>query len=80
MAKSPNAPTRAPAQVSAVTGEGVQKKTAPTFDQNPTLKPNPPDRGSTNIVTDQRQPAPRGPVTIAPGGGVYSNAQQPIDK
>jgi hypothetical protein len=65
MPKSPNAPSRAPAQVSAVTGEGVQKKTAPTFDQNPTLKPNPPDNGSTNVVTDQRMPAKRGPASAA---------------
>jgi hypothetical protein len=74
MPKSPQAPTRAPAQVSAITGEGTQKKTAPTFDQNPARKPNPPDNGSTNVITDQRQPAPRGPVDVGMYGG---EGQQP---
>jgi hypothetical protein len=77
MPKSPQAPQRAPAQVSAVTAEGAQKKTAPTFDQNPQRKPNPPDRGSTNVVTDQRQPAPRGPASL---GAASAQQQQLQDK
>ena len=72
MAKSPKAPTSAPAQVSAITAEGTEKKTAPTFNQSPKLKPNPPDRGSVNIVSDQRQPAPRGPRAPL-GGDSYGN-------
>jgi hypothetical protein len=77
MAKSPQAPTRAPAQTSAVTAEGTQKKTAPTFNQNPQLRPNPPDHGSTKIITDQRQPAPRGPANL---GGTSVQQQQLQDK
>ena len=78
MAKSPKAPTNAPAQVSAVTAEGAQKKTAPTFNQNPTLKPNPPSK-QVKIVQPDGQPAARGPQ--APLGGTsYGNQQQPIDK
>jgi hypothetical protein len=57
----PKPPAKAPTQPSPVTGKGIQYPTAPTFNQNPGLKPNPPDNGSTNIITNQRQPAPRGP-------------------
>jgi hypothetical protein len=63
------APTNAPAQVSAVTAQGVQAKTAPTFNQSPTLAPKPPDNGSTKIVDDQRQPGPRGPQAPLGGSG-----------
>lgn len=69
----PSAPTNAPTQVSAVTAEGVQKKTGPTFNQSPALKPSPPDRGSVNIINDKRQPAPRGP---APAMGLPGGQQQ----
>lgn len=66
------APTAAPTQTSAVTADGVAKKTAPTFSQSPTLKPSPPNNGSTNIISDQRQPAPRGPRAPLGGDG-YGN-------
>ena len=65
-------PGSAPTQVSAVTGKGTQPKTAATFNQAPTLKPNPPDNGSTKVIQDQRQPAPRGPRAPLGGNG-YGN-------
>ena len=71
---APQAPTRAPNLRPPTTGiGGEQPKTAPTFNQNPTLKPNPPDNGSVNVISDQRQPAPRGP---APAMGVPGGQQQ----
>lgn len=62
---SEKAPTNAPTQTSAVTGKGVQQKTAPTFNQSPTLAPKPADNGSVNIISDQRQPVPKGPANAA---------------
>jgi hypothetical protein len=62
-----------------VTAEGVQKKTGPTFAGNPPLRPNPPDRGSTNVVTDQRMPGKRGPAPAA-GGSTQVQQQQLQDK
>jgi hypothetical protein len=66
------APTNAPAQIHPLTGEGMQAKTAPTFNQSPKLAPKPPDNGSTKIVDDQRQPAPKGPRAPLGGNG-YGN-------
>lgn len=69
MANTPKAPTVAPNQIAPSTGEGQQGKTAPTFNQNPKLKPKPADNGTTNIINDQRQPSPRGPQAPLGGNG-----------
>lgn len=72
--KTPDAkaPVNAPTQTAPQTGEGQQGKTAPTFNQSPKLKASPPNNGSTNIISDQRQPAPKGPRAPLGGNG-YGN-------
>jgi hypothetical protein len=69
-AQEPQAPTSAPAQRPPTTGNGELAKTQATFNQAPALKPNWPDNGSTKVINNQRQPAPRGPApSYGPPGG-----------
>jgi hypothetical protein len=59
----PKPPAKAPTQPAPVTGLGQRRPTGPTFNQSPT-PPKPWPRGDNQmkiVVTDQRQPAPRGP-------------------
>lgn len=65
-------PGSAPTQPTAVTGQGPSPKTAATFAGNPALNPKPKDNGSTKIIDNQRQPAPRGPQAPLGGSG-YGN-------